>query len=170
MKPAHRLAYCSIAAALGIVLMLLGAAIGIGTYAAPMFVGLCLEIIGKACGVKYQLMVWIAISLLCLMLCPDIEQNVMFLCFFGWYPALYPKLQKLPQPLRLIVKLLLFNGIILSVEAILLIFFFPEETGLGLIIGTIVLFNLCFLIYDPLIPRFHLLEEMFLKRITHRRP
>ena len=165
MKPSRILAYCSTGTALGVILLLLGYAIGVGTYCAPLFVGLCLDVIGRECGLRYQALVWVAISLLSFMLCPDLEQNLMFFCFFGWYPMARPKLQSLPRPLRLPAKLLVFNAIILAVEALVLVFFLPEDLSLGLILSVMILFNLVFLVYDYVVPRFYVLEDRFFRRI-----
>ncbi len=160
-----RIAICAMTAALGVVLMLLGSFLGLGMYMAPMFVGWCLIPIGKKYGVKYQTMLWIVIGLLCLMLVSDIEQNLMFIGLFGWYPIIRARLQKLPRALRLLVKLALFNVVIISLEALVLLLLFPEPLEAWMAVVLLVLGNLTFLFYDFAFPVFELLSEHYLKKL-----
>lgn len=162
---AKRIAICAMTAALGIVLMLLGSFLGLGMYMAPMFVGWCLIPIGKKYGVKYQTMLWIVIGVLCLMLVSDIEQNLMFIGLFGWYPIVRSKLQKLPRVLRLCVKLALFNVVIISLESLVLWLLFPEPLESWMAVLLLVLGNMTFLFYDFAFPVFELLAEHYLKRL-----
>ena len=55
-----RMATCAMMTALCVVLMWLGAVLELGMYAAPLFAGLSLIIIGQKYGSKYQLTVWAA--------------------------------------------------------------------------------------------------------------
>ena len=81
-----KMAVCSMTAAVGVVILLLGGVLGLGMYVCPLLVGLCLMPIGRLYGVKYQLMLWIVISLLSLLLVPNPEENLTFAGIFGWYP------------------------------------------------------------------------------------
>jgi len=163
-KQSKCMASCGIMAALGVVLMLLGSVLGLGMYLAPMLVGLCLVPIGKAYGKKYQLLLWIAISLLSIMLVPNVEQNLMFLCLFGWYPAFRPVLQKLPLTLCLGLKLAIFNAIVIPLELLIMFVLVPETTGTVFAAILLVLGNITFLCYDFAIPAFELIMEKYLKR------
>lgn len=157
---AKTIAVCSLNTALGVVILLLGSVLGLGIYVCPLIVGLSLIPIGQEYGVKYQLMLWIIISLLAMLLVPDPEENLIFAGFFGWYPALYPKLQKLPRILRLFVKLLIFNAAVIAIEALVILVLVPEAMGSVMTIILLVLGNVVFLLYDRLLPRF----EIILKR------
>lgn len=145
--------------------MLLGSFMGLGMYMAPMFVGWCLIPVGKKYGTKYQAMLWIVIGFLCLMLVSDIEQNLMFIGLFGWYPIVRSRLQKLPRALRLFVKLVLFNVVIISLESLVLWLLFPEPLESWMAIVLLLLGNLTFLFYDFAFPVFELLAERYLKKI-----
>lgn len=164
-QQSRRVAICAMTAAVGVVLMLLGSVLGLGTYVAPMFVGWCLLPIGKHYGVKYQTMLWIVISLLCAMLVPNIEQNLMFAFLFGWYPILRPKLQKLPKLPRFVLKLLAFNAIIVALEAVILTFFVPEAMEVWMAVLLLTMGNLTFLFYDFAFPVFELLSDYYLRRL-----
>ena len=158
-----RIAVCSITAALGVVVLLLGAVLGLGMYVCPVLVGLCLLPIGNRYGIKYQLILWVVISILSFIFVPNPEENLMFAGLFGWYPALYPKLQKLPKLLRLLVKLLIFNGIVIALEALVVLVLVPEILSAAMILLLLAIGNLTFLLYDKLIPRFPILAGRYLK-------
>lgn len=153
-EASRKMAACGMMTALGVVLMLAGAVAEVGMYAVPMFLGLFLAPFGRRWGTGCQLLLWLAIGLLSLILVPDVEQDLMFLCFFGWYPALRPKLEPLPGALRLCAKLALFNGVVVALEAVIIRFFVPETGGRGLLLALLVLGNVTFLVYDLAIPRF----------------
>ena len=161
----RRLAVCAMSAAVGVVLMLLGSFMGLGMYMAPIFVGWCLIPIGRRYGVRYQVMLWIVIGLLSLLFVGDMEQNLMFIGFFGWYPIVHTKLQKLPHVLRLCLKLLLFNVVIVALEAIILTFLVPEVLEAWLAVLLLAVGNMTFLVYDYAFPVFELLADRFLRRL-----
>ena len=160
----RRIASCAVTAALGVVLMLLGSFLGLGMYMAPMFVGWCLMPLGKKYGRKYQILLWIAIGILCLILVSDIEQNLMFAGFFGWYPIVRPKLQCLAPFLRIIAKLVIFNTVIVALESLVLLFLVPEALEVWMAVVLLVLGNLMFLFYDFAFPAFERLSEYYFKK------
>lgn len=161
MEQTKRLTICAMMAAVSVVLMLLGAVLQLGTYAAPLLTGMVLIPIGNRYGRKYQVMLWLVISVLCFMLIPAAEQNMMFAGLFGWYPIAYPTLQKLPRLMRLPVKLLMFNGVVIAMEVLLLWVIAPEAMELGMVLLLLALGNVTFLLYDYLIPK----AELILRRI-----
>lgn len=162
---ARKIAVCAVTAALGVVLMLLGSFMGLGMYMAPIFVGWCLIPIGRRYGVRYQTMLWIAIGLLSMLLVSDMEQNLMFIGFFGWYPIIRLKLQKLPRIPRLCLKLLLFNVVIVAIEAVVLTFLVPGMLEIWLVALLLGMGNLTFLVYDYAFPVFELLADRYLKKL-----
>lgn len=163
MSNTKRLTVCAMMAAVSVVLMLLGAVLGLGMYAAPLLTGLVLIPIGKKYGRKYQIMLWIVISALCLMLVPNIEQNLMFAGLFGWYPIAYPSLQRLPRLLRMGVKLLLFNCVVIAIEAAVLLLLAPEAMEAWFLLLLLGLGNVTFLLYDYIIPKTEFLLRRFMK-------
>ena len=155
---------CGIQAALSMVILLLGAALGIGTYLAPMIAGGSLILIRRAYGLKYHVVLWLAVSILSLMLVPNVEQNLMYLCLFGCYPVFYPYLQKLTKVVRLIMKLLYFNAVFLAVELLLIMVLVPEAVDSLIFVIFILLGNVAFLCYDMVLPRFELLLYRYLEK------
>ena len=159
MKHTRAVALCGVTAALAVVLMAVGGLLGVGLYAAPMLAGLCLLPAGRHLGLKYHLLLWLAVSALSFFLVPDIEQNLMFLCLFGCYPILRPALQRLPRLPRLLCKLLFFNAVSVALEALVLLVLAPEALAPPLLLLLLALGNLTFLLYDLLIPRAQRLLE-----------
>lgn len=165
-KQAKRMAICGMMTALGVVLMLLGAVLGLGVYVAPMFVGWCLVPIGKEWGKKYQILLWIAISILSFTLVPNAEENLMFAFLFGWYPVLRPRLQKLPRLSRVIAKLLLFNVIVVILEALLVMVLVPESMEVWLALLLLLIGNVTFFFYDFAVPLFEVVSTAYFKKFS----
>ena len=145
--------------------MSLGTFLELGMYLIPMLIGMFLASIGHAWGKKFQILLWLAIGLLCVILVPSPEQNLMFLGLFGWYPILRPILQKLSKILRIVVKFLIFNIIVIGLESLVILVLVPESLGTTLTILLLVLGNITFFIYDLAIPRFEILIANYLKKV-----
>lgn len=139
-------------AALSVVILLAGAVLGLGIYLAPMVAGMFLLPVGRSYGWKYHTMLWLVVSLLAFMLVPEIEENLMYLYLFGCYPILWPKLCGLPKGLRVVVKLLIFNGAFLLVELLVMWVLVPEAMEAGYLAVLLLLGNLMFLCYDRALP------------------
>lgn len=167
-EQSRRMAVCSVAAALGVVVLLLGAVLELGIYVCPMVVGLCLIPIGRRFGVKYQLLLWIVISFLSFLLVPNPEENLVFAGLFGWYPALQPRMQKLPKILRALLKLLLFNAVVVALEALVLYVLVPEAVDSAMLVLLLLLGNVMFVMYDRVIGRFDVIEENLKKRFSRK--
>ncbi len=157
----RKVALCGLLAALGIVILLLAGWIGVGTYIGPVLAGLLLIPVERKYGSKMALTLWAAIGLLSLFLVADTEETLMFLAFFGWYPAIRPKLEKLTTGLRWLVKELIFNAAIAAVELLMFLVLAPESATVGMLLVLFLLFNLTFLAYDRALPR---VEDLVQKR------
>lgn len=139
--------------ALSVVIILIGGLLELGAFAAPMIAGLCLIPIERQFGRKYQATVYLAVSLLCFILVPNMEANLMYLALFGLYPLLYPFFQQLHGVIRLACKLLYFNLVAVGVEALVVTLLVPEVLTGGMIALLLVLGNITFLLYDLILPR-----------------
>lgn len=160
------MAYCGMAAALSIVLLLIGSIAELGMYAAPMFAGMLLVPIGNRFGRKYHVLLWLVVSLLSFMLIPSPEQNLMYFCLFGCYPILWPLFMRIGRRwLRIAAKLLFFNLVVVAVEALVMLLLIPESLGTALAAALLVLGNLLFIMYDFLVPRTEALLKKLLGRI-----
>lgn len=111
----RRMAVCGVAAALCVVLMVLGSALGVMTYVCPMLAGLVVGAVREELGLRDALTLWAAAGLLGLLLVPELEMAALFAGLFGWYSALRPALEGLPRWRRRLVKSALFLGAVLTV-------------------------------------------------------
>ena len=160
---AKRMASCAVMAALCVVLLLLGAVLELGIYAAPMFAGLCLIPIGLRYGRKYQITTCVAVGVLSFLLVPNMEENLLFAGLLGWYPALRPSLQKLPVWFRFTIKLAVFNVTVIAVEWLVLTLIAPEAVEGFLLAVLLALGNVTFLAYDFLLSKLSRLTERVAK-------
>ena len=164
MKTAtKRMAACAMMAALCVVLMVLGAVLELGMYACPLLAGLCFIPIGQKYGRKYHLILFVATALLSFFLVPNIEENLIFAGLFGWYPILRPVLQKLPGVLRWLVKLAVFNGVVVAIEWLVMTVLAPEAMADIMLWVLLALGNVTFIAYDFLIPRLDTLMGRIVK-------
>ena len=150
---ARRTAICAMMAAVSVVLMMLGGILELGMYAAPLFAGLCFIPVGQKYGRKYHIVLFAATGILCFLLVPNVEENLIFAGLIGWYPVVRPALQKLPGFVRLIVKLAVFNAVVVAIEWLVMTVLAPEAVGGILLWVLLILGNITFLVYDCLIPR-----------------
>lgn len=165
MKHSQVIASCGMTAALSVVLMLLGSALGLGLYISPMLAGLCLMPIGDKFGMKYRWTLWAAVSIVCFLLVPSAEQNLMYLTLFGLYPNLLPCFSRLPKPLQWPCKLLYFNLVVVAVEALIILVLAPEAMSTALALLMLVMGNAIFIMYDFILPRWERLFRRLFGRL-----
>ena len=165
MKQSRLAATCGMTAALSVVIMLIGGILGLGMYVSPMIAGVCLIPVGRAFGRKYHALMWLAVSLLCFILVPNIEENLMYLTLFGVYPLLRPVFQQLRPVLRWLVKLLFFNAVVIAVEALVVLLLVPEVMTAGMAVLLLAMGNVTFILYDRILPRIEFLLMRRLSRI-----
>ena len=154
-----RMALCGMMAALSVALMLTGGVLPIATYAAPLAASLLLLPVRVEHGVRAALLVWLAVSLLALLLGLDKEAAFFYLAV-GWYPlAKWPLDRHIRRKgLLLLLKaaifaacvslMYLFLGLVLRLDAVLSDF---SEMGVWLTAGFGLLMVLSLLLYDRLL-------------------
>lgn len=110
-----QIALGGMSAALCLVVMLGSAIVPFGTYALPMLAGVMLLPLACEMGGQVAAIAFASVSFLSLLIVPDRETSLMFICFFGYYPILKPRLDALRwRWLRFLLKLLLFNTAMLA--------------------------------------------------------
>ena len=135
------MAYCGMAAALCVALMLLGAVIPV-----LMF----------ECGRSMAFTAYGAVSLLSLLFVPDKEVALTFVFLLGYYPLVKPYFDRVrPAVLRWAAKLALCNGAILAMYGLILLLVpagsIAQElktTALVVSLSTLAMGNAAFLLYD----------------------
>ena len=128
--------------------------IPIGTYALPALAGALCVIIVVEMGVKWAIPVYIAISVISLLLAADKEAVVLFIAFFGYYPILKAKLESLHKKLmEYLIKFAAFNAaMIIAFFITIYVLRVPQEsfTMFGIYLPWVFLAvgNVVFIIYD----------------------
>lgn len=159
MKNGAKVALTGVISALAVVVMLLTAlpTMQIGL---PVVAGALLIVPVVECGVRWGVTGYAVTAILSLLLAPSMESKLLFLLFFGYYPVIKAPIERLrAKPLRIFLKLLLFNGTMLLTYFVLLRFttaIDPQEfTIAGVYLPGVVLAfgNVVFLVYDVALTR-----------------
>ena len=150
------MAYCGMAAALSVALMLLGAVVPVLMFIAPAVASLLIATVCVECGKTMALTAYGAVSLLSLLFVPDKEIALIFTVLLGYYPLVKPRFDRIrPRALQLVCKLLLCNGAVLAMYGLLLVLVpagsISQElrtTALAMTLLTLAMGNVAFALYD----------------------
>ena len=144
-------------AALAVVIMSLGTLIPVATYAAPVLCMAIGQLVRKTCGNRMAWAWYGATAILSLLLAPDKEAAAVFL-FLGYYPILKPAVDR--GKAAFLLKLILINGAILVMYALLIHLFGMDQIGeeyreLGTVLTIIMLIlgNVTFFLLDVVLGR-----------------
>ncbi len=157
ISPSVKAAMCGITTALSVVLMFLGGVMYIFTYAVPLILGILLFMFKKIFNTSSTAVVYVCTSILSLLFVPDKECVLMYVLFFGYYPLIKDKIDRIKfQVLKWIVKLVIFNASVFLVEILCVYvlnidFFDGEAFSLLIIIVFTVGMNIMFLLYEFLL-------------------
>ena len=101
----REVALCGLLNALAVVILSFGGLIPGATYCAPLLAMAVLLPVLEEYGLPMAGAAWVSVSLLSLLLTPDRETALVYVCF-GWYPILRPRIAALPSlPVRLVCRL-----------------------------------------------------------------
>ena len=89
------MAYCGMAAALSVALMLLGAVVPVLMFIAPAVASLLIATVCVECGKTMALTAYGAVSLLSLLFVPDKEVALVFVFLLGYYPLVKPRFERI---------------------------------------------------------------------------
>ncbi len=152
-KSSTQVALGGLSAALCLVIMLGAVLIPFATYAAPALAGIALIPIALELGLPVAGVTYTSVALLSLLMVPDREAALMFIAFFGYYPILKFKLDRMKlRLLRILLKLMIFNASIIAGYFVIIYllglhYLMDELTGgFGWLLLTVG--NLCFPIYE----------------------
>lgn len=107
----QKIALCGMLGALSVVLLLIGSALQIGTYAAPMLAAFLLIPVLEGYGPRYALTLYATVSILAVLLVPETELAFFYVLVMGYYPVLRVKLNALKNTvLRWVIKFAVFNA------------------------------------------------------------
>lgn len=118
-RQSRKIAMCSLLAALAVVILSLGGVIPLAGISCPMLAMLCMLPAVCEYGAGAGLLQFTASALLGVLLCADQEASLLYV-FLGWYPALRPRLEKLPRILGLLVKTGIFCAALTAMYTVIL--------------------------------------------------
>ncbi len=155
----RKAALCGMMAALSVVILCLGGLIPLATFACPMLAMLCLLPAICEYGQGTALLLYGAVAILSLLLCPD-KEIAFFYAFLGWYPAVRVQLDRIPKIARWLAKCGLFSAAMLVMYALLLYLFQLEavveefaEYSTAMAAELLILGNVTFLVFDQALAR-----------------
>ena len=130
-------------------------------YVLPMAAGAMIMLMAVEVGNKAALCAWVSVSVLSMLLAPDRHAAMMFLAFFGYYPILKQKLERLPGKVpEYACKLLIYNACVaLAYLALVFVFGMAEVLeGMGVFgrLAPLVMLvggSIMFIFYDILLTR-----------------
>ena len=107
----QKIALCGMLGALSVVLLLLGSALQIGTYAAPMLAAFLLIPVLEEYGTRYALTLYVCVAILAVLFVPETELALFYVLVMGYYPVLRVKLNGVKSTLlRWVLKFAVFNA------------------------------------------------------------
>ncbi len=154
-----KVALGGVAAALSILLMIAAGLTSTLVYAIPMFTGALLMVLVIELGSGFATAVYVAVSVISLLILGNKEAAVMYVAFFGYYPILKSFLEKHLKPvLCWIVKYIIFNlAMVASYFAVTKIFMISfedvESFGKWALPLLLLAGNVVFAMYDVLLTR-----------------
>ena len=169
MKNSMKIAVCGIFTALSVVLLFFGGVMIIFLYMMPMITSVFMIILRRTFGVSSAVITYIATSLISFMVVPERECMLMYVLFFGYYPIIYPVLQRIKFAfIRIILKLMLFNSMLCFIQLIMIYVFgvplLKEDEGIIFLIVFAVGFNIMFIIYDIVVKIISILYKQKLEK------
>ena len=154
-----KVALGGVAAALSIILMSIAGVTSTLVYAIPMFVGALLIVLVIELGSGFATAVYVAVSVISLLILGNKEAAVMYVAFFGYYPIIKSFFEKNLKPvLCWIIKYIVFNlAMVASYFAVTKIFMisFEDIKSFGKWALPLLLLagNVVFAMYDVLLTR-----------------
>ncbi len=150
-----KIAFCSVIAAISVVLMIIASVVPIGSYALPCFAGIIITSVVIEYRWKWALAVYAAVSLICVFVCADKEAVLYFIALFGYYPILKGVFERniKNRVLQYILKFAVFNAAAIAsfyIAVLLLSVPYEEFEIFGVYIPVLLLAagNVFFALYD----------------------
>lgn len=167
----QKIALCGVLGALSVVLLLAGNVLQVGTYAAPMLASFLLIPVLEEYGPRYALLLYLAVSILAVLLVPDKELALFYALVLGYYPALKQALDRLrPAVLRWGLKFAVFNAATVALYGLLFLLIGPAlaaellEDGPAMLAALLAIGNLAFWLCDRALENVTLLYRRKLRQ------
>ena len=151
----QKIALCGMLGALSGVLVRLGSALQIGTYAAPMLAAFLLLPVLEAYGPRSALPLSVCVAILAVFFVPETELALFYVLVMGYYPVLRVKLNGVKSTLLLwVLKFAVFNAGTVLVYLLLFALLGPAvldellADGVGMLAALLAAGNLSFWLCD----------------------
>ena len=152
----QKIALCGVLGALSVVLLLVGAALQIGTYAAPMLAAFLLIPVLDEYAPSTPCFCTLTASILSVLLVPELELAFFYVFVIGYYPVLRQQLARIKSTLlRWVIKFAVFNGATVLVYLLLFALLGPARfldellaDGAGMLAALLAAGNLSFWLCD----------------------
>ena len=154
-----KVALGGVVAALSLLFMILAGVTSTLVYAIPMITGALLMMLVVEFGHGFATLIYVAVSVLSLLLLGNKEAAIMYVAFFGYYPIIKSILEKhIRSFVCWIVKYLIFNVAIVSsyfITTRIFMISFEDIESLGKFALPLLLLagNVLFVIYDIMLTR-----------------
>lgn len=160
MKKAKLTAFCGMVTALSVVLMAITTILPVLMYVLPLVTGVAVLIVSEVSNKRWGAGVYLATSLVSLVLLTDKETALAYALFFGYYPLIRNALEGLPKLLRYMLKLVVFNAAAVMIGAVgVFVLGLPadeySEFGKATIPILLGLANLVFVLYDAIFSKWN---------------
>lgn len=174
---AYIVSLCGIMCGLALALMFVLGMIPAFEYISPAAAGVLIWVIRERLGVRYGLVSYLAVGILCLLITPNYEASMMFLFLLGYYPIVREYFQKIRLGvLRIILKLALYGVSAVSVYMLLIYLFgmaeLLDDMGEFGKYGSLILLGsgaVAFVIYDAFLGLFAPCYEKIIKPKIQKR-
>ncbi len=109
-------ALCGMISALVLLLMFCSTMFPMLDYAIPTYAGFLMVAVIAEAGGKWAFLTYLSCAVLCPLMTPDYEANLLFIMFMGYYPILYVYITKNIRltALRRLIKIAVFNIAVIS--------------------------------------------------------
>lgn len=149
-----QLTVCAVLSAIGVVLLSIGPLIDVLDASLAVLASIVCIVAVIEYGKAAPWLVFAVTAVLSLVLIPQNSAALMYLLFFGYFPILKEKLEKLPRVLSWVVKELIFNtAMVVCIVVIKLLLFPTAEVSVWTYAILIALCELVFVLYDIALTR-----------------
>lgn len=123
-KPSYVVSLCGIMCGLALSFMFVLGMIPMFEYISSAMAGILIWVIRDRLGVKYGLVSYLAVGILCLLITPNYEASMIYLFLLGYYPIIREYLQKIRlKILRMAAKLMVYAAGAVAAYMILIFVF-----------------------------------------------
>ena len=176
MKKSTQVALGGLSSALCLLLMFMTGLIPFSSYIFPALAGIVLISVREENGLKTALLVYAATSLLALLIVPDREAVMMYIMLLGYYPLAKPWIERVPRVFSIVLKLLLFNAVVVAFYYVMLfVFGFPDmlegwgDFGRYTLVVILAIVNFTLFMYDYLLTQaLHIYRGWFRPKILRK--